>query len=100
MNAEQHREKKMSRYINADLLIAKLKTLYEDEWNQNVCTSWANAYSYCEELVEDLPTAIVNCDRCMEWHPRESTSYGFCIRWGQYTKECDYCSYGKQLTVT
>ena len=49
----------MSRYIDADALTARLKILYEDDWNQNVCTSWANAYSYCEELVEEQPTADV-----------------------------------------
>lgn len=38
---------------------------------------------------------VVRCTHCMEWHPREATDYGFCIRWGQYTKGSDYCSYGK-----
>ena len=38
---------------------------------------------------------LTRCEHCMEWHPREATDYGFCIRWGQYTKGSDYCSYGK-----
>lgn len=38
---------------------------------------------------------VTRCMNCQEWHPREATDYGFCIRWGQYTKGSDYCSYGK-----
>lgn len=41
------------------------------------------------------PSAITHCDNCQEWHPREATEYGFCVRFGQYTKQSDYCSYGK-----
>ena len=49
-------------------------------------------------VISDLsrqPSAITHCTRCQEWHPREATEYGFCVRFGQYTKQCDYCSYGK-----
>ena len=52
-----------------------------------VCDAW---HDHDVEQIE-----ITNCEHCMEWHPREATDYGFCIRWGQYTKVSDYCSYGK-----
>lgn len=47
------------------------------------------------ERLAKQPSAITHCTRCQEWHPREATEYGFCVRFGQYTKQCDYCSYGK-----
>ena len=49
----------MARYIDADAIITKLKILYEDEWNRNTCTTWANSFSHCEEIIEEQPTADV-----------------------------------------
>ena len=74
----------MSKYIKADEF-ERAVMFSDDEDIQDVIYR-----------LRDFPSIeITNCEHCMEWHPREATDYGFCIRWGQYTKGSDYCSYGK-----
>ena len=102
----------MSRYIDADALTARLKIMYEDDWNQNVCTSWANAYSYCEELVEEQPTADVvdrnECTKCvlypfkqlrerLETNMVEVVRCKDCRYGHQYTNDSVHCSLGNDM---
>lgn len=85
----------MPKYIDADALTARLKILYEDDWNQNVCTSWANAYSYCEELVEEQPTAdVVEVVRCKDCKWKQGSE---CVRFADIRPfGDDFCSRGER----
>lgn len=44
------------RPIDADALKDRLQALAYDDWNQGVCTSWADAYREVAEMVEDQTT--------------------------------------------
>ena len=46
----------MSRLIDADALKDRLQSLAYDDWNQGVCTSWADAYRECADMVDEQPT--------------------------------------------
>lgn len=44
------------RMIDADALKDRLQSLADDDWNQGVITSWADAYHECADMVDDQPT--------------------------------------------
>lgn len=44
------------RAIDGDALKDRLQNLAYDDWNQGVSTTWANAYSECADIVEQMPT--------------------------------------------
>ena len=46
----------MSRLIDADALKNYLQRLVDDDWNQRVCTSWADAYREFANMVDEQPT--------------------------------------------
>ena len=46
----------MSRAIDADALRDRLQNLGYDDWNQGVTTTWAEAFSECADMVEEMPT--------------------------------------------
>ena len=56
----------MTDLISRQAAIDMLQRLADDDWNQGVCTTWANAYSECADMIEDLP-------------PVEPTLYGYKI---------------------
>ena len=45
------------RLIDADILIEKLKSYAEWDWNKSLCTMLANVVDDCIEFVEEQPTA-------------------------------------------
>ena len=56
------------RLIDADALKDRLQALAYDDWNQGVCTSWADAYREVAEMVEDQPTieaVPTGCEGCV-----------------------------------
>ncbi len=83
--------KRMSQYIKAD----ELRHTLEHQPCRFDKEAWISKQIVLDVIDRTDGIFITECDKCMEWHPREATDYGFCIRWGQYTKESDYCSYGK-----
>lgn len=44
------------RLIDADVLKDRLQSLAHYDWNQGASTTWANAYSECGDMVEEMPT--------------------------------------------
>lgn len=42
--------------IDAGALKNYLQRLMEDDWNQRVCTSWADAYREFVDIVDEQPT--------------------------------------------
>lgn len=74
----------MPRYIDADKLIDTLQNLAYDDWNQGVTTSWATAYSECEELVDSVPTEDVEPVKRGRWIKLEDD-------YNDHLYECSYC---------
>lgn len=90
------------RLIDGDTLRDRLQNLAYDDWNQGVSTSWANAYSECADMVEEMPTVEpmrkkgewerkhdgVYCSCCyLGWDfitgiPSEAENYNFCPNCG------------------
>lgn len=58
----------MSELIDREAVVDMLQRLAYDDWNQGVCTSWANAYSECADMVEGIPSVdaveVVRCKDC------------------------------------
>lgn len=56
------------RLIDADVLCEKFQNLAYDDWNQGTGTTWANAFSEAENIVDDAPTIdaveVVRCKDC------------------------------------
>lgn len=50
------------RLIDADALIETLKNMASNDWNKNVCVSWATAFEEVVDMVEDAPT--IEPERC------------------------------------
>jgi DNA-directed RNA polymerase subunit RPC12/RpoP len=44
------------RCIDADALRDRLQNLGYDDWNQGATTTWAEAFSECADMVEEMPT--------------------------------------------
>ena len=44
------------RLVDADALRDRLRSLADDGWNKSTTTSWAEAFSECEDMVDDAPT--------------------------------------------
>ena len=66
----------MPRYIDADTLISKCKTIISDKWNEQAApSSWANAYADFIDDIENVPTADVEPVRHGRWI--RSVSKGF-----------------------
>lgn len=86
--------KKMADLIDRQTVVDMLQRLAYDDWNQGVNTSWANAYSECADMVEDLPSIdaveVVRCKDC--YHYDEESEK--CILNNSEMKPMDYCSYG------
>ena len=55
------------RLIDADALRDRLQSLAYDDWNQGVCTTWANAYSECADMVEDAQTIETESIEQIRW---------------------------------
>lgn len=75
-----------------------------DDWNQGVSTTWANAFSECADMVEDIPSAdmteVVRCADCK--HSYESVaglicSHGVCV--DCVVRDDFYCSLGERKDV-
>lgn len=43
-------------------------------------------------------TAIPNCAECKHWDSASGLTARKCDKWGAYTKQFDYCSYGEART--
>ena len=92
----------MSRYIDADELIADL-----EEWKQNPNNddSSMDLVNHFQGIVRTEPTIdIVRCKEC-RWYDsgqNESDSWNYCTRhFGHYidTNDDDYCSYGERKEI-
>ena len=44
------------RAIDGDVLRDRLQNLGYDDWNQGTTTTWAEAFSECADMVEEMPT--------------------------------------------
>lgn len=88
----------MADLIDRQAVVDMLQQLAYNDWNQGVCTTWANAYSECADMVESLPTAdaieVVRCKDC-KWF----NDIGCSIRIvddSDKPTENDYCSFGER----
>lgn len=54
----------MSRAIDADAFRDRLQNLGYDDWNQGTTTTWAEAFSECADMVEEMPTIEPRCETC------------------------------------
>ena len=52
------------RCIDADALRDRLQNLGYDDWNQGATTTWAEAFSECADMVEEMPTIEPRCETC------------------------------------
>lgn len=92
----------MADLIDRQTVVDMLQRLAYDDWNQGVCTTWANAYSECADMVEDLLSAdavkVVRCKDCNHYSSRESVcklhsnNYEPCV----YMNDDDFCSRGER----
>lgn len=88
----------MSRYIDADVLIARIagQMSYEIELetgNETDCVDLA------EELLNDIPSIdIVRCKECKHWHSGNCWGIPFSGDDASYieTESDDFCSYGER----
>ena len=59
----------MADYIDRQAAIDMFQRMAYDDWNQGVSTTWANAFSQCADMVEDIPPAdaveVVRCKDCI-----------------------------------
>lgn len=66
-----------------------------DDWNQGVSTTWANAFSECADIIDDIPTVdsveVVRCRECEHW----GLSSG-CSRLNWWPPNNWYCASGKR----
>lgn len=94
----------MADLIDRQAVIDMLQRLAYDDWNQGVCTTWANAYSECADMVEDLPSAdaveIVRCKDCKYFDSgtdEDGKLFFKCLGWVYGgTSEDDFCSHGER----
>lgn len=87
----------MSRYIDADAVIARIagQMSYEIEvetGNETDCVDLA------EELLNDIPSIdIVRCEKCRKSHiDGKTTHYLWCTEWGRSTDTFGYCERGER----
>lgn len=85
-------------YIDKQAAIDMFQRNAYDDWNQGVSTTWANAFSECADMVEDIPTVdaveVVRCKDC-KWF----NDFGCAIRIvddSDKPTENDYCSFGER----
>ena len=87
------------RLIDADALREKFQNLAYDDWNQGTGTTWANAFSEAENIVEDAPTIdavpVIRCKYC-KWCDENCDTQGywphwFCKNWYGGTDADGYC---------
>lgn len=82
----------MADLIDRQAVVDMLQRLAYDDWNQGVCTTWANAYSECADMVEDLPSAdAVDVVRCKDCKHQEKYFYadGRMKGGGRFIYGCD-----------
>lgn len=46
------------RLIDEEVVLDHFVSISNNEWNQNVCTSWANAFAEASSDICDIPTVI------------------------------------------
>ena len=46
------------RLVDADALRDRLRNLADDDWNANTTTTWSEAFSECDDMVDDAPTIV------------------------------------------
>lgn len=49
---------KHGRLVDADALRDRLRNLADDDWNANTTTTWSEAFSECDDMVDDAPTIV------------------------------------------
>lgn len=79
------------RLIDADALYDRLQSLANDDWNQGVSTTWAEAYGEVAEMVEDTQTVDVVPVRHGKWIIRDNPGTGC------YRVTCSEC--GEDVTA-
>lgn len=69
----------MADYIDRQAVIDMFQRNAYDDWNQGVSTTWANAFSECADMVEDIPPADVEPLRHGKWiETEDDTIHGYC----------------------
>jgi hypothetical protein len=53
---------KHGRLVDADALRDRLRNLADDDWNANTTTTWSEAFSECDDMVDDAPTIVESED--------------------------------------
>ena len=89
----------MSRNINADALIEKIKRCLDTEWDGG--TSWKRAYSEFIDMIDDIPTAdvveVVHCKDCIHYCGYFSKNEVLhCGVFDWLSLPYDYCSTGER----
>ena len=49
---------KHGRLVDADELRDRLRNLADDDWNANTTTTWSEAFSECDDMVDDAPIIV------------------------------------------
>ena len=90
------------RCIDADALRDRLQNLADDDWNANTTTTWSEAFSECDDMVDDAPTIepepqIVRCKDCKYYQTRQKSGFlPQCCWFDVLTKPNDFCSNGRK----
>ena len=53
---------KHGRLVDADALRDRLRNLADDDWNANTTTTWSEAFSECDDMVDDAPIIVESED--------------------------------------
>lgn len=53
---------KHGRLVDADALRDRLRSLADDDWNANTTTTWSEAFSECDDMVDDASTIVESED--------------------------------------
>ena len=72
------------------------------DWNQGAETTWANAFSECEELINLLPAVdaveVCRCRECkfFDKGQNDAESWEWCNIWERDCESECYCRYGQR----
>lgn len=69
--------------ISRQAAIDMFQSLANDDWNQGVSTSWANAYGECAEMIRDMPSAQPETARRIVGKSRDGMTLWY---------QCDMCN--------
>lgn len=92
----------MDDLISRQEAIDMFERLAHDDWNQGVCTTWANAYAEAADMVEELQSVdavqVVRCGECKhatDWYGNKL----LCKFWSEAgigVFDNGFCSYGER----